>query len=96
MARFRLSPAARQDIDDIFEFSVQRWGVDQAFRYTDAMVAAFHRFAESPALAQDCSDIRAGYRRGLVGRHYVYFVTDTQGIVVIRVLHQRMSQRARL
>jgi toxin ParE1/3/4 len=57
VARFRLSPAARQDLDDIFEFSVQRWDLDQAFRYTDALVSAFKRFAESPALAQDCSDI---------------------------------------
>ena len=34
MSGFLLSPAASTDLDEIWEYTVARWGVEQAERYT--------------------------------------------------------------
>jgi len=37
VAEFRLSPAAQVDLDGIFDYTVQQWGLEQAERYTQAL-----------------------------------------------------------
>jgi toxin ParE1/3/4 len=69
----------------------ERWGIDQAHRYTDELVAAFDRLALNPQLGPVCDDIRQGYRRSRVGQHAIYFRITDYGIAVIRVLHERMD-----
>ena len=91
MPEFRLSPAAQADLDGIFDYTVQHWGLEQAVRYTQVLESACAAFAAAPAQAQDYGPVRAGYRRGTVGRHFIYFRVADYGIVVIRILHRRMD-----
>ncbi|NDY96767.1 type II toxin-antitoxin system RelE/ParE family toxin [Wenzhouxiangella limi] len=91
MPDFRLSPAARNDLNGIFDYTAQRWGLEQAVQYTQALEKACASLAEAPGTAQDCSHIRPGYLRGPSGRHFIYFRTEDYGIAVIRILHQRMD-----
>ncbi len=87
----RLSPAAQRDLDDVFRYSARLWGMGQAVRYVQAIRDACVHWASTPTSAQDCRHIREGYRRGLVGRHWVYFRGEVKGIAVVRILHQRMD-----
>ena len=91
MAEYRLSPQARRDIDEVFEYIVARWGLRQAMGYIDLVEAACADLAEAPHQSQGCDDIRQGYRRRSVGRHVIYLRPTTYGIAVIRILHQRMD-----
>lgn len=93
---FRLSPLAQADLDEIFDYTVRQWGLDQAERYTLMLESACASVAEDPAEGRDCSHIRAGYRRVACGRHYIYFRTTDYGIAVIRILHQRMDEQRHL
>jgi toxin ParE1/3/4 len=88
---FRLSPAAQDDLDGIFDYTVRQWGLEQAVRYTRSIEEACTRLAQTPTLAQDCAYIRPGYRRGVVGRHVIYFRVEDYGIAIIRILHRRMD-----
>lgn len=78
-------------MEDIFDYSVQQWGLEQAERYTLALENACAALAEAPARAQDCGYIRAGYRRHTTGRHVIYFRVEAYGIAVVRILHYRMD-----
>lgn len=91
MVSVRLSPAAQGDLDAIFDYTVQRWGLEQAVDYTQAMQSAWTALAQAPDRSQDCGHIRSGYRRAAVGRHVIYFRVESWGIAVIRILHQRMD-----
>lgn len=91
MAEFRLSPAAQADLDAVFEYTVNEWGLPQALRYTDLIDRACSELAEAPQQSQACDSIRPGYRRRSIGRHVVYFSTTDYGIAVIRILHQSMD-----
>lgn len=91
VAEFRLSPAAQSDMDGIFDYTVRQWGMEQAVRYTQAVENACTALAKAPVQAPDCSHIRPGYRRGTVGRHFIYFRVEDYSIAVIRILHRRMD-----
>ncbi len=91
MAEYRLSPRAQRDLDGIFDYTVARWGLPQAIRYTDRIEAASADLAEAPQRSQDCGNIRARYRRRNVERHVIYFRPTRYGIAVARILHQSMN-----
>lgn len=91
MAEYRLSPAAERDLESIWKYTREEWGLEQAERYIDLLTEALQVLADSPKSAPACDHIRAGYRRRLVERHTVYFRIMDYGIAVIRVLHDRMD-----
>lgn len=91
MAEYRLTPAAERDLEAIWTFTVQQWGIGQANRYIDFLAAAFAELAQSPMTAPACDHVRPGYRRWSVERHMIYFRVTSYGIAVVRVLHDRMD-----
>ena len=91
MAEYRLTPAAERDLEAIWTYTLDRWGVQQADRYIDTLVAVFQALSQSPKTAPACDHIRQGYRRRSVERHMIYFQTTQYCILVVRVLHHRMD-----
>ena len=73
----------------MFDYTVARWGLPQAMRYSDLIEAA--DLAEAPQQAQGGAHIRPGYRRRGVEQHVIYFRPTSYGIAVVRTLHQRME-----
>ena len=57
-AEYRLSPAATRDLESIWLYTLERWGLEQATRYTDEFVAVFNELAENPALGTPADHIR--------------------------------------
>ena len=96
MGEYRLAPAAERDLENIWRYTLDQWGLDQADRYTDLLVGAFEALAQSPNTVQACGDIRPGYRRHRVGRHVIYIRPSNDEIVVVRILHDRMDPTPRL
>lgn len=91
MAEYLLTPAAESDLEIIWEHTQQQWGVDQAIRYTDILFAAFIELAQSSKSAPACDHIRVGYRRRSVERHMIYYRISDAGVVIVRILHDRMD-----
>jgi toxin ParE1/3/4 len=91
MAEYRLSPKAQADLDGIFDYSLSKWGLEQALRYSELIEAACTALAKSPLHAQSCSHVRPGYRRRIVEQHMIYFRQAPYGIAVIRILHHKMD-----
>ena len=91
MAEYRLGPAAQRDLDGIFDYTVEHWGIAQAIRYMQAVKTVCAGLADSPMRGRPCNHIRPGYRFAIVERHKVYFRIAPYGIAVIRILHDRMD-----
>ncbi|MEI9989893.1 MAG: type II toxin-antitoxin system RelE/ParE family toxin [Rhizomicrobium sp.] len=91
MSAYILAPLAEADLDDIWEFGADRWGVRQANIYAVQLRRAIERVAARPARGRMCDDIRPGYHRISVGSHVVFYRTMETGIVIVRVLHQNMD-----
>ena len=91
MAEYRLTPAAEDDLESIWSYTVRQWSVEQADRYIDFLTSAFAELADSPTTAPTCDSVRPGYRRWGVERHMIYFRITHYGIAVVRILHDRMD-----
>jgi toxin ParE1/3/4 len=86
-----LSPAAAVDLDKIWDYGEERWGVDRAESYAREIQAAIETVARDPRRGRPCDDVRQGYRSFSVGSHVLFFRLHPLGVDIVRVLHQRMD-----
>jgi toxin ParE1/3/4 len=92
VASLRFSRRAEADLLGIGAYTLRTWGEDQAIRYIDDLAECCRMLAGNPALGRACGDVRPGLRRMERGRHIVFYRRETGGILVSRILHQRMLQ----
>jgi toxin ParE1/3/4 len=86
-----LSPRAEADLDDIWNFTVQRWGLDQAEAYTRQIWRAVEILAVTPALGQPCPYVRRGYYKYRAGSHLLFYRVVDGALDVVRILHESMD-----
>ena len=96
MSGFTLSPRAQADIEEIWDFTAGRFGLDQAEAYVRGIERAISTVAADPRRGRACDDVRAGYHKFLVGSHVLFFRLTGDGIDVVRILHGRMDFGAHL
>jgi toxin ParE1/3/4 len=89
--RFVLSPRAQTDLEEIWDYTADRWGLDQAETYTRALWQRIEAVTVNPAMGEDCSVIRAGYRKIPCGSHVLFYRVIGDGIDVVRILHERLD-----
>ena len=54
MSRYLLSPAAQADLEQIWDYTRDRWGVDQAEEYLRELQRAIERSAANPRIDRAC------------------------------------------
>lgn len=88
MTHYALSPKARRDITDIWLYTADRWGVDQADDYIAQIEEDLRKAATGLRVAQPIDElwkIRSS-------QHLCVFAKEGDGLVwVIRILHERMD-----
>ena len=89
--RLNLSPRAKRDIDEIWDFSDNRWGTKRANRYVGDIRKKMERVAKNPGLGRTCDDIHPGYLMISSGSHMIFYRRAGSGIRILRVLHQSMD-----
>ena len=94
---FVFSPKAQDDLGAIWDYTIQRWGADQAERYVRDIHNVVLGLADGTKPSQPIDDIRAGYRKALIGAHLLLFrIEDTGVINIVRILHSRMDAERHL
>jgi len=90
LARYRLSKLAKLDLIEIAEYTVDRWGLEQADRYLDSLSRCFELLVSQPRIGRPCDRIRKGYRRIEHEKHVIFYLVGEEGIFISRILHQNM------
>ncbi len=90
-ARYRLTASAQSDLRSIAGYSRRVWGVDQARAYITALREVFRKLADRPGVGRLRDELHAGLRSFSCGQHAVFYVIDGGGVIVVRILHQRMD-----
>jgi len=91
MSQVLLSPKAKADLSDIWDYTLAEWGIDQAEKYVRELWDAMQGQALDVSTSADISDVRKGYRKVRSGSHVIFFKLTDDGIDVFRILHQRMD-----
>jgi toxin ParE1/3/4 len=86
-----LRQEAEKDLEDIFSYTLENFGPQQADRYYDAILDMFARILAEPQLGRPVSQRHPGILKQSCREHFVIFARGEDGIDVIRVLHQRMD-----
>lgn len=91
MGSYTLSQKADDDIQHIARISVQQWGLARAERYLLSLHEAFERLAEFPGMGRTVDEIRPGYLQMESASHAIFYRKTGAGILIVRVLHERMN-----
>ena len=87
-AAYAVRELAAADLEAIWVYTVEQWGVEQAERYLKSLFACFEDLAENPQLGRQRDEVKAGYRSFPQGRHVVCYLVVPAGIEVIGIVHQ--------
>ena len=87
---YHLSPDAAQDLEDLYFYSIQQFGPNQAESYHQKLEEHFITLSENPKMGRDYSFIKQNARRSHCGSHAVYYrlVGVNSQVLILRVLHQ--------
>ena len=94
MGNYRLSDKAHQDLDRILDYGIDRFGLEQALRYYDALQNRLDAIASHPMLYPAVDHIRPGYRRSVCGSHAIYYRLDASTVEIMRLINHEDIRKA--
>jgi toxin ParE1/3/4 len=98
MVRLVVSPEASADIDEILDWLEREAGRAVALRYAERFGAAFGHLVAFPEIGARRRKLHADMRIWAVVPYVIFyqFVTDTETVTVVRILHGRRDILERL
>jgi toxin ParE1/3/4 len=90
-SRYILRQAAETDLEAIWLYTMQDWGLEQADHYIGALLSRFDWLAEHPSAGRKRPDIKPGYHCYPEGRHLIFYTVRPDRIEIIGVVHQGMD-----
>jgi len=96
MTAYILSPAAVSDLDSIWDYSADSWGIEQANRYAEEIKSACEALADGSLKGRSIDEVRRTYFKLATGSHFIVYRITGDMIDVIRILHQRMDLPSQL
>ncbi len=91
MPEYRLTPAAKSDLLEIWNYSVETWGEKQAEIYLLYIGDGLETLASNPELGRQRPEICRGYYSFPIGEHVVFYLQNRNYIDIIGLLHGRMD-----
>jgi toxin ParE1/3/4 len=67
--------------------------LEAALAYYDKLEKRFAELLDNPLLYPAVDSIRVGYRRTVCGVHSVYYLVETEEIVIVRILKKQNPLR---
>ena len=91
MLNLNLTATAKQDLHDIYTYSLEKWGKKQADEYLKQLENSFYLLLDNPYLGKQRNDLKQGYRSLLTKKHSIFYKISNNEIIVLRILHIRMD-----
>jgi len=88
---YKLSKLALDDIDSIWEYTVERWSIIQAEEYYNIIFNGIISICRNPHIGKSINEVKEHYRSFLVGSHMIIYKNQNNLILIDRILHQRMD-----
>ena len=88
MLNYKLNQAAAEDIEQLFEYGIDNFGVNVAQSYVEGLTFRFEEIAKEPLHYQAVAHIKAGYRHSVYRQHTIYF-RISKHIEIMRILRRQ-------
>ncbi|UDF02947.1 type II toxin-antitoxin system RelE/ParE family toxin [Asticcacaulis sp. AND118] len=87
MADVVLGDEAGRDLKSIAQYTLDKFGYDQARKYRYELYETLSLLAKRPGIGASCEQIRKQARRFSHLSHMIYYQPLDGGILVLRILH---------
>ncbi len=88
---YRLYPKAIIDLENIFLYGLNEFGLKKVENYIKNMEDAFQNIANNPDCSRKCDHIRSKLMAWNIESHIIFFRKTKTGISVLRILHKSMD-----
>ena len=88
---YSIRALARADLEEIWIFTFEEWGLEQADKYVNSLFSRFEWLSRNPYIGKDREDIKNGYYCFPEGMHLVFYTMTEYGIDIIGIPHQNMD-----
>ncbi len=97
MRKYRLTGLANRDLNEIWEYTFEKWSIKQAEVYYEQFIESFNQITLNPDLGKFYDSIEPKLRGLKVARHIVFYeLMDEETVEISRILHQSMDVRNRM
>ncbi len=97
MAKVVLKQEAIDDLNNIWEYSFEKWSENQADKYYSMLKLACKEIGESPKLGREYNNIKNNLLGLKSGKHIIFYQkVDEDEIEIIRILHEQMDLKSRI
>ena len=95
MAIYKISPAAEQDLIDIYLRGLIKWGEQQADEFQLRIVSVFYTLVSNPDLGHSTS-IRPQLQRYELNPYVIFYRKFSYGIRIARILYKNRAMEKHL
>lgn len=94
LTAYRLTPAAQDDLADIWLYTLQQWSIEQADRYADILEDTFDRLLFMPEMARERPEFDPPVRIHPSAEHLLVYRIQQDHLVILRVLGAGLDWQA--
>jgi toxin ParE1/3/4 len=91
MPDYRLTPAAKSDLLEIWNYTVETWGEKQAEKYLLDIEVKLDQLSANPKLGRQRPEISPDYYSFPARKHIIFYLHSGNYIDIIGILHGRMD-----
>jgi len=88
---YRLSVASAKDVSDIYDYTLLKFGDQQAIKYLNGLDERLNFLADYPNSGRLREEVRKGLMSFAYNKHVIFYRVMRYGIKVVRVLHGSMD-----
>ena len=97
MANFHLTNKAVEDLNGIWNYTVNNWSEPQADKYYQMLLNRCQDIADSPKIGKNYNGITSDLFGLKVNHHVIFYrIISADYIEITRILHGRMDLKARI
>jgi toxin ParE1/3/4 len=86
LTAYRLTPAAQNDLEDIWIYTAHQWSVAQADRYTDILEDTFERLLFMPEMMRERVEFDPPVRIHPSAEHLIIYRIEDEYLAILRIL----------
>ncbi len=91
-----ISPAAKENLKDIYQFGLRQWGKAQLDNYLAAIKDQFWTLTEQPLMSVERPELLPDTRSLPIQSHTLFYRVLANRVEIIRVLHGRQDPKRHL
>jgi len=91
MDAYKLSKECEIDISEIYEYGIEKFGLNQAQEYLIGLHDVFQTLTENSGIGRDASEFYPSLKRFVYKSHLIFYLHSESGVFIVRTLSQSMD-----